>query len=49
MYEAAGEPKELFVVDGAAHGDARIVGGPAYVDRVLAFLDRHMEPGSGRL
>ncbi len=26
LYEAAGEPKELYVVDGAAHGEARMVG-----------------------
>ncbi len=44
LHEAAGEPKELFVVDGAAHGDARVVGGDAYVRRVLGFLKRHLEP-----
>ena len=46
MYEAAGEPKELYVVDGAAHGEARIVGGEAYERRVLEFLDRYLEPAS---
>jgi dipeptidyl aminopeptidase/acylaminoacyl peptidase len=49
MYEAAGEPKELYVVDGAAHGEARLVGGADYERRVLGFLERHMERGSGRL
>ena len=46
LYEAAGEPKELYVVDGAAHGEARIVGGEAYERRVLEFLDRYLEPAS---
>jgi dipeptidyl aminopeptidase/acylaminoacyl peptidase len=49
MYEAAEEPKELYVVDGAAHGEARMLGGADYERRVLDFLERHMEAGSGRL
>ncbi len=49
LYEAAGEPKDLYVVDGAAHGDARIVGGAEYERRVLAFLDRHLDQPGGRL
>ncbi len=49
LYEAAGEPKELYVVDGAAHGEARMVGGAEYVRRVLAFLDHHLERPGGRL
>ncbi len=44
LHEAAGEPKELYVVDGAAHGEARMVGGSAYERRVLDFLERHLEP-----
>jgi fermentation-respiration switch protein FrsA (DUF1100 family) len=49
MYEAAGEPKELYVVPGAAHGEARMVGGAAYERRVLDFLERHLERTGGRL
>jgi dipeptidyl aminopeptidase/acylaminoacyl peptidase len=49
LFEAAGDPKDLYVVDGAAHGEARVVGGDAYVSRVLDFLERHLERGSGRL
>jgi hypothetical protein len=47
LYERAGEPKELFVVPGAGHSDALSVAGADYVDRVLAFLGRHLdgEPG----
>ncbi len=42
LYEAASEPKELYVVEGAGHVNARWVGGDAYVARVLAFLDRFL-------
>lgn len=42
LYDAAREPKELYVVEGAEHGDARRQGGAAYVERVLTFLGRHM-------
>jgi dipeptidyl aminopeptidase/acylaminoacyl peptidase len=44
LYEAAHEPKELFVVEGAAHGEAHAVGGADYERRVLAFLERHLDP-----
>lgn len=43
LHDAAGEPKELYVVDGAAHGEARMVAGPEYERRVLAFLERHLD------
>jgi dipeptidyl aminopeptidase/acylaminoacyl peptidase len=48
LYESAGDPKELMVVDGAEHGEARAVGGDAYERRVLGFLERYLEPGSSR-
>jgi fermentation-respiration switch protein FrsA (DUF1100 family) len=48
LYESAREPKELFVVDGAEHGEARAVGGEAYERRVLAFLERYLEPLASR-
>jgi fermentation-respiration switch protein FrsA (DUF1100 family) len=44
LYEAAGEPKELFVVEGAGHGDAYLADPEGYRRRVLDFLDRHLEP-----
>jgi uncharacterized protein len=44
LYEAAKEPKELFVVDGAGHAEAWSQAGPTYEDRVLEFLDRFLEP-----
>jgi uncharacterized protein len=43
LYEAAHEPKELMVVDGAAHSDAHAVGGVEYERRVLEFLARHLD------
>jgi alpha-beta hydrolase superfamily lysophospholipase len=42
LYDAAREPKELFVVPGAEHGVARQQAGDEYVRRVLAFLERFM-------
>ncbi|MGZ8512807.1 MAG: alpha/beta hydrolase [Candidatus Limnocylindria bacterium] len=42
LFEAAGEPKELWVVDGAEHGDAYLAQPDAYRERVLAFLERHL-------
>lgn len=42
LFDAAGEPKELWVVDGAAHGDAYLAQPVAYRERVLAFLERHL-------
>ncbi len=50
LYEAAGEPKELYVVEGAGHPDAHALGGAEYQRRVLEFLARHLdgvrEPGA---
>jgi dipeptidyl aminopeptidase/acylaminoacyl peptidase len=43
LYDAAREPKELMVVDGAAHSEARSVAGTAYERRVLEFLERHLD------
>jgi alpha-beta hydrolase superfamily lysophospholipase len=42
LYEAAGEPKELYVVPGAGHAEAYATAPDAYRDRVLDFLDRHL-------
>jgi uncharacterized protein len=43
LYEAAREPKELMVVEGAAHSDAHALGGTAYERRVLSFFERHLD------
>jgi dipeptidyl aminopeptidase/acylaminoacyl peptidase len=43
MFRAAGEPKELFVVPGAAHAEAHLVAPEAYERRVLDFLARHLD------
>ncbi len=39
LFEAAREPKELWMVPGAGHGD---LFGPEYKVRVLAFLRKHL-------
>lgn len=43
MFDAAGEPKELFIVEGAAHADAHAAEPEAYERRVLDFLARHLD------
>ncbi|HTI28942.1 MAG TPA: alpha/beta fold hydrolase [Methylomirabilota bacterium] len=43
MFEVAGEPKELFVVPGAAHAEAHLTDPEAYESRVLAFLAIHLD------
>ncbi|MEX0626499.1 MAG: alpha/beta fold hydrolase [Chloroflexota bacterium] len=43
MFRAAGEPKELFVVPGAAHSEAHSTAPEAYERRVLDFLARHLD------
>lgn len=40
LYEAAGEPKELWLVAGAGHCAAHAVSPEAYETQVLGFLDR---------
>lgn len=42
LYEAAGEPKELMVIDGAGHAEAYTSAPEAYRQRVLDFLARHL-------
>ena len=49
LYAAAGEPKELYVVHGAGHSEAREVGGATYVRRVLGFLERHLDAVEPRI
>ena len=42
MFNAASEPKELWVVDGAKHVDLYQVTKEAYERRVLGFFGRHL-------
>ena len=42
LFAAARQPKELYVVPGAAHADAYATDPDAYRSRVRAFLDRHL-------
>ena len=43
LYQAAGEPKELLVVEGAAHAEAHAAAPELYERRVLDFLARHLD------
>ncbi|MBI4497599.1 MAG: alpha/beta fold hydrolase [Chloroflexi bacterium] len=43
LFEAAQEPKELWLVAGADHVGARKVAREEYEDRVIAFFQRHLE------
>jgi alpha-beta hydrolase superfamily lysophospholipase len=40
LFAAAGEPKELLVVDGAGHGNYDQVAGSTYLDTIARFFDR---------
>jgi fermentation-respiration switch protein FrsA (DUF1100 family) len=40
MYEAAGEPKELWVIQGFGHGNPAVEFRVAYRDRVVDFFER---------
>jgi uncharacterized protein len=42
LFEAAAEPKELYVVEGAAHAEAYAADPDEYRRRVLEFLDRYL-------
>lgn len=42
LYEAAGEPKELMVVDGAGHAEAYAAAPDRYRSRVLDFYERSL-------
>lgn len=46
VYQAAAEPKELWVIHGAAHVDLCEYGGSEYRTRLLAFLDHWLRPSS---
>ncbi len=47
VFEAAPEPKELYLIPGAHHNDTYEVGGVEYFARLKAFIER-FGPGSGR-
>ncbi len=42
LFEAAGEPKELYVVEGAGHAEAYAADPETYRRRVLEFLELHL-------
>lgn len=43
LFQAAGEPKELWLVPGAKHAEAHKVAKEAYEQRVLAFFQRYLD------
>jgi uncharacterized protein len=38
LYDAAQEPKELYIIQGAGHGNLYVIGGETYQQRILDFL-----------
>jgi fermentation-respiration switch protein FrsA (DUF1100 family) len=42
LFEAAGEPKELYVVEGAGHAEAYAADPEGYRRTVFGFLERHL-------
>ena len=44
LFAAAREPKELWVVEGAAHTDLHAAAREEYERRVLDFFDRNLRP-----
>ena len=44
MFNAAAEPKELWIVERAAHVDLHAAQKEAYEQRVLSFFNRHLKP-----
>jgi fermentation-respiration switch protein FrsA (DUF1100 family) len=42
LYGAAGEPKELWLLEGAGHCDAYFLDRQAYCERVRAFFEEHL-------
>jgi len=46
LFDQAGEPKSLWTVPGARHGELAEVGGRDYQDRILAFFNHAFARGS---
>ena len=40
VFDAAPEPKELYIIPGAHHNDTYLAGGPEYVKRLRSFIER---------
>lgn len=43
LYDAAKEPRELWIVEGADHCGAYFANRPAYVERVISFFNKYLE------
>jgi fermentation-respiration switch protein FrsA (DUF1100 family) len=44
LYEAAGEPKELWIIDEAGHTEGLTLLGEAFARRVVDFFERSLHP-----
>jgi hypothetical protein len=44
LFEAAREPKRLFVIEGADHNDFDLLAGPRMIEAVTTFLAEHLPP-----
>jgi fermentation-respiration switch protein FrsA (DUF1100 family) len=47
LYDAAGKPKELYIVPGGGHGGLMQINPAEYTRRVLAFLDTYLRASGG--
>ena len=46
LHAAAGEPKQLWIISGAAHGKCHEAAGLAYERRVIGFFEKHLLPAA---
>jgi fermentation-respiration switch protein FrsA (DUF1100 family) len=42
LYNAANEPKNLLLIDGAEHNNVWEVGGESYVNSIASFFEEHL-------
>lgn len=45
LFRNTGEPKQLWLIEGADHSNMAEVGGEEYYRRILAFFDQALDPG----
>lgn len=48
LYDAAHEPKQLVVIEGAGHNDAALLDGAEMIEAVVAFLEEALGPAEPR-
>ena len=48
LYRSSGEPKVLWLIEGADHNETRAVGAQEYDDRVVGFFEQHLVKTDGK-